>query len=99
MPNLIAVIESIPGIVTTLISIDYKKWIISFSYIFYFTIFFWLTRVLVYCGITLIGLINTKHTTSLRMKTNRFYSAVFLKIFNTNFFKKNFLNIFTITCL
>lgn len=58
-----------------------------------------LTRVLIYFGITLINLVNTKHTTSLKKNSVRTYLTVMLKFYWSNSFKKSFLKIVTVTCL
>lgn len=98
-PNLKTFTISFPNIFDLIVSIDYKKILISFSYVYYVTIFFLLTRVLIYFGLTLIHLINTKHTTALKKNSTRIQLGVFLKFFSKNSFKKFFLKIVAYTCL
>lgn len=81
MPDLSIYLDFISNTINTLLNIEYKKIIISFSYLYYITVFFLLTRILVYCGLTLISLINTKQTTFLKKNNNRNYLGIFLKFF------------------
>lgn len=76
-----------------LLSFQYKKFLISLNFIYYFTIFFWLTRVTVYAGITLITLINTKHTTIYKKKSVRSPFNIWIKHYNTFNLKKNYLKL------
>lgn len=99
LPSLIDSVNNLPQSVELLLNFDYKGLVISFGFIYYFTVFFILTRVLVYFGLTLISLINTKHTTFYKAKNTRVLLTVFLKFFNKNSFKTRFLKIATITCL
>lgn len=91
MPNLMAVIKAIPTVFDFLLNFEYKKFLISCSYIYYYTVFFWFTRVLVYCGLTLINLINSKHTTLVKKTTKRTLSFTIMKFFNNTTLKNNFL--------
>lgn len=84
---------------TVLLKFDYKTLLINLGYIYYFTIFFILTRVLIYFGLTLISLINTKHTTSLKKNSVRPLLAVFMKFYSKSQFKVNFLRIVAFKCL
>ncbi len=86
-----AVIKAIPTIFHFLINFEYKNFLISCSYIYYYTVFFWLTRVLVYSGLTLINLINKKHTTFFSNSIKRTLSFTIMKNFNNTSFKSNFL--------
>ncbi len=79
--------------------VDYKSFLLSFGYVYYFTVFFILTRVLVYFGITLISLLNTKHTTGLKKTSTRPLLAVFMKFYNKRGFKASFLKIAAFKCL
>ncbi len=81
------------------ISIDYKRILISFGYIYYITIFFILTRILIYFGLTLISIINTKHTTFYKKVVRRTTTNVFNKFYWKNSFKKTFLKLVTVKCL
>ncbi len=99
MPNFSDMLSSTDNLINYIFMIEYKKILLSFSYIYYATVFFLLTRVLVYFGLTLINLINVKHSTFLKKKNSRFYTAIFLKVYNNNSFKKNFLKLVTVTCL
>lgn len=94
-----AIIKFIPTLFDFLINFEYKQLLMSCTFIYYYTIFFWLTRVLVYCGLTLINLINTKHTTSLKKVTKRTLSLTILKFFNQTSLKQNFLKIAAIIYL
>lgn len=99
MPGFIFVSNYFSEIATTIVSIEYKKLLISFSYVYYATIFFLLTRVLVYFGVMLVNLINTKHTTFFKKKSNRSVLGIFVKFYWFASFKKTFLKLATITCL
>lgn len=99
MPNGSAFYTTFVKVVNYLIVIEYKKILISFSYIYYATVFFIIVRVLVYCGLTLISLINTKHTTALKQKSFRSLFGVFLKFYKNNSFKNIFLKLVTVNCL
>ena len=99
LPSLIESLNNMPDSVELLLNFDYKSLVISFGFIYYFTVFFILTRVLVYFGLTLIGLINTKHTTFYKAKNTRVLLTVFLKFFNKHSFKTRFLKVVTVTCL
>lgn len=99
MPDLSIYLDFISNTINTLLNIEYKKIIISFSYLYYITVFFLLTRILVYCGLTLISLINTKQTTFLKKNNSRNYLGIFLKFFWKNSSKKMFLKLVTVTCL
>jgi len=99
MPSLSIYLDLISNTVNTLWNIEYKKTIISFSYLYYITVFFLLTRVLIYFGLTLISLINTKQTTFFKKNNNRNYTGIFLKFFWKNSSKKMFLKLVTVTCL
>lgn len=99
IPSLKAFTDNLPQSFELLLNFDYKGLVISFGFIYYFTVFFILTRVLVYFGLTLISLINTKHTTSYKAKSIRVLLTVFLKFFSKNSFKTKFLKIATVTCL
>lgn len=94
-----ALVKILPTIFDTLINFEYKKFLISCSYIYYYTIFFLVLRILIYSGITLINLINTKHTTFYKKKTIRPMSASFLKFYNTVSSKKFLLKLVTIKYL
>ena len=91
MPNVMAVIMAIPVIFDYLINFEYKTFLISCSYVYYYTIFFWLIRVLIYCGLSLVNLINTKHTTLLKKNNKRSFSLLVLKFFQGKSLKENFL--------
>jgi hypothetical protein len=99
MPSLSTSFDFVSNAINVLLSIEYKKILISFSYIYYITIFFLLTRVLVYFGLTLINLINTKQTTFFKKNNIRSYLGIFLKFFWKNSRKKMFLKLVTVTCL
>jgi len=99
MPSLSTSFDFVSNAINVLLSIEYKKTLISFSYIYYITIFFLLTRVLVYFGLTLINLINTKQTTFFKKNNIRSYLGIFLKFFWKNSSKKMFLKLVTVTCL
>jgi len=58
-----------------------------------------LTRILIYFGVTLIGLINSKHTTSLKKNSVRTLLAVFMKFYSKKTFKMNFLKLAAFKCL
>lgn len=94
-----AFLKSIPGVIEFLINLDYKHLLFSFGFLYYFTTFFWLLRVLIYCGITFINLFNTKHTISLKKSAKRSYLNVALKLFRTTTLKNQYLKLVTITCL
>jgi hypothetical protein len=99
LPNLTAFLQTLSEIFLTIINLDFKRLIISLSYIYYFTVFFLMLRILIYCGVTLVGLINTKHTTFLKKNSTRTQLAVFLKFNNTHSLKQNFLKLVTVNCL
>ena len=99
MPNLMAFLQALPGVFTAAINIDYKNVVISLAYIYYFTVFFLLLRILIYCGVTLITLINSKHTTFFKKKAHRTQLAIFLKFNNSYSFKQKFLKLVTVNCL
>lgn len=99
LPGLIDSLNDMPQSVELLLNFDFKGLVISFGFIYYFTVFFILTRVLVYFGLTLIGLINTKHTTFYKFKNTRVLLTVFLKFFNKTSFKTRFLKVATVSCL
>ncbi len=93
MPNLMALIKAIPTIFDAVINFEYKRFLLSVSYLYYYTVFFWAVRVVIFCGVTFVNLINYKFTTSLKKKTVRNVNTVLLKNLNTNFFKVNFLQV------
>ena len=94
-----AVVKALPVIFDTLINFEYKKFVISCSYVYYYTIFFLVLRVLIYSGITLINLINTKHTTFYKKKSVRTLSSTLLKFYNVVSSKKILLKIVTVKYL
>lgn len=98
-PDFAAFLSSLPQVFELFLNFDYKGLVISFGFVYYFTVFFILVRVLVYFGLTLISLINTKHTTFYKTQNTRVLLTVFLKFFSKNSFKSKFLKIATITCL
>lgn len=99
MPNAGLWLNNLLSLSDFFLHINYKEIIINFSFIYYLTVFFLLTRVLVYFGLTLINLINAKHTTLFKKSTSRFYLGVMLKFYNNGSFKKNFLKLVTVNCL
>lgn len=99
MPNLMAFIKMIPTIVSTLLNFEYKNFLISCGYIYYYTIFFWTLRILIYSGITLINLINIKHTTFYKKNTLRTQGITLLKFHNVSSFKKSLLQVAAIIYL
>lgn len=99
MPNLNSGLYNLLSVFDTISHIDYKEIMINFSFIYYVTVFFLLVRVLVYFGLTLINLINTKHTTLFKKNISRFYLGVFLKFYNENATKKKLLKLITVNCL
>ena len=48
MPNFMAFLQALPGIFTAVINVDYKNVVISLAYVYYFTVFFLLLRILIY---------------------------------------------------
>ncbi len=94
-----AFIKLLPTIFDTLINFEYKKFLISCSYIYYYTIFFWVLRILIYCGISLINLINTKHTSFFKIKNVRVTTTTIIKFYNISSLKKSLLKLVTVKYL
>lgn len=89
-PWTIEFFSAIPNTGHALVTLDYKLVMTNISFIYYTTLFFWLTRVLVYFGLTLINLINKKHTTQVTLPKTRQESSLHLKLLLTTS-KKNYL--------
>lgn len=92
-PNLKSMTLSLPSVIDSVLAIEYKKILLSLSYIYYVTIFFMLTRVLVYFGLMLINLINARHSTLIKQQVVRNQFGVFLKSWSTSSFRTNFIKV------
>lgn len=99
MPELIIIYNKLLVILANIPKISFKELIANISLIYYFTIFFWLIRVIVYNGITLINLTNIKHSTQYKHINIKFFLGFFLKFYNLNNYKNKFIKLFTIICL
>jgi hypothetical protein len=76
-------------------AIDYKNFFLNFSFIYYITVFLLLSRILLYFGLTLINLINSKHSIHLKGVNNKNLFFSFLKLNNKNLLKNHFLKLIT----
>lgn len=99
LPNLMAFIKFLPTAFDALVNFEYKKFLVNCSYIYYYTIFFLTLRILIYCGITLINLINIKHTTNYKKLNSRVLATSMLKFYNVSSLKKALLAIVTLKYL
>lgn len=81
-----------------LLSIDYIELLLNYSVIYYIVVFFLLSRVLLYFGITIITLINTKHSISFKKINNKSQLLTYLK-FNNISFRCKTLKLIIINCL
>ncbi len=99
MPNGASFYITFINFVNYLFIIEYKKIIVSFSYIYYATVFFIVIRVLVYFGLTLVNLVNSKHTTNIKQFNMRSCLNIFLKFYEPSSFKNIFLKLVIINCL
>lgn len=91
MPEIAAVIEAIPKVIEFIINTDFKELANNFSFIYYFSTFFYLLRVLLYFGVMFVEFVNFKFTTTLKTVNIRKFTHVFLK-FWTYSSKKKFIN-------
>lgn len=99
MPISTSNITDMLSLLNYLNSICYKDLIINFSYIYYITIFFLLTRILIYFGVSFINLVNSKHTTCVKNHSVRVLFTFFMKFYQKNSTKQTLLKLTTITCL
>lgn len=76
-------------------AIDYKNFFLSFSFIYYITVFLLLSKILLYFGLTLINLINSKHSIHLKSVNNKNLFFSFLKLNNKNLLNNHFLKLIT----
>jgi cell division protein FtsB len=79
--------------------VDYKVFFSNLSFIYYITVFFLLSRILLYFGLTLINLINSKHSVHLKNRNSKVLFSIFIKLYNNNSLKNNFLKLITVTYL
>lgn len=80
--------------------VDYKTFFVNFGFIYYITIFFLLSRILLYFGLTLINLINAKHSVHLKSNnSNKVLFSIFIKLYASNSLKNNFLKLITVNYL
>ncbi len=94
-----ALIKALPALFDAIINFEYRRFLLSISYLYYYTVFFWAIRVVIFCGVTFVNLINYKFTTSLKKKNLRNTNTVLLKSLNINSYKTNFLQVASIIYL
>ena len=87
------------NLIQYLTSIDYKNFILNFSFVYYITVFLLLSRILLYFGLTLINLINSKHSIHLKTVNSKNLFVSFIKLNNKNLLKNKFLKLITIVYL
>lgn len=80
-------------------SIDYREFIINFSYVYYLTIFFLLIRILIYFGVSFVNLINIKYSTFVKTHNTRFFFTFFMKFYKKSSIKQIVLKLIAVTCL
>lgn len=72
----------------------FKYLINKLSFIYYISIFFWVFKNLIYFSISLISHFNHKHSSNYLKVNYRPLSSFFIKYFNTNNSKKNYIKMF-----
>lgn len=85
IPEVFWLVEKSVQLFEVIVNIDCKEVVINLNFIYYFSIFFYLVRILVYFGVTIIDFLNFKHTTTLKSVVSRKFTFTYLKFFHTSF--------------
>jgi len=99
MPRTYTLISNLPKHLEYIISPSFTELLVSFSFIYYITIFFILVRILIYFGVGIVNLVNTKHSSFVTIVRRRFFLSFFLKCYQIRSFKNIILQIAMCTCL
>ena len=90
---------SLGDLLNSCFAVDVKELLINFSFIYYITVFFILVRILIYFGVSIINLINTKYSSLAKVTNNRVLFSCILKFYETKSLKYTIIKLTTITCL
>lgn len=90
---------NLTDIFNSLMSVEYKALLVNFSFVYYITIFFILVRILIYFGVSIINLVNSKYSSLIKVTSYRLLFNSILKFYETNSLKHTILKLTTVTCL
>ncbi len=85
IPEIFWLVEKSAQLFEIIINTNCKEVIISLSFIYYFTVFFYVVRIIIYFGVTIIDFLNYKHTTNLRSLVSRKFTFTYLKFYNISY--------------
>ncbi len=99
MPKSKTSYTSLLDLLNSLFVFDIKELLINFSFIYYLTVFLILVRILIYFGVSIINLINIKHSSLVKTTNVRSLFNCILKFYETNSLKYTIIKLTTVTCL